>query len=738
MAPTNHRKLLDWAVHQDKKIAWVLTQNKKPVEVGWQKKPHKVGEGLMSALAANEQVNALGVNLGHSNLMGLDFDADDWPQQFAELAGVSVEEGLALLRKQTYVVSPRKIADGKTPRLKILVPFDVELAEAFVATGCKNKVTESKNGGIGIFGGTGVQFAVFGPYSQKVGDQLIEGQYEPRHFEQIQPCGEVLRRVILAMLKRVAESKSYKARTPELRLASDADVQDLAAAVKFLAGYADEFSDSDSWFAAMCAIRDGGDSCLSLAHEFCSGMHNYDDREIDRRWDSGDFDPQPGGYSRATIFQWAQERGWKNPAPERHAEPADVDTDATTLEGFKAWIPSLLAKDEWMRQALAVKRSKDLGLPLTAAQIRELLKLAEHESRGISIKRKGKRTLEQVQIPALWDGMIPAQRASCVVGLPKSNKTQLILNMVGAWWAGESHYLGRKLHGDCPPVIIVGTDQSELDWVNSLRRAGLPGDVDPDMESTPIVELWSQEQGLALNADGIDAIREVVQDYPGALIICDSIRKLVVAPLGIEEKDARLIAPLQQLELELTLYEPSVVYVHHAGKGRAGESPITAGAGGTALPGHVANMIGLQKMSDREEERKVQAWIEGRLGLDYKFYFDTSKDGFTLLGDGADLMRVERMRKAEEKLTDAQSDVLYTLRDLYVSESLPVTAEQLCYELGGQYVRNGNAYLQLVNNKLRSLENKLLVSREKQKNDHGSFVVWMPVQLPSDQEYEPF
>jgi len=315
MTSTNHRELFDWAVEQDNRIAWVLTHNKKPVELGWQQNPHKAGEGLISALVANAYTNALGVNLGHSKLMGLDFDADDWPQQFAELAGVSVEEGKELLKKQTYVVSPRKVADGKTPRLKVLFPYDAEMAKAFLATGSKNKVTEAKNGGVGIFAGSGVQFAVYGPYSQKVGDELIEGNYTPRNFDNIRPCGDVLREVILAMLKRVAEANTARAENPQYRFASTEDVADLADAVRFLKPHCEDFSDSASWFDAMCAIRDGGDQCLALAHEFCEGMDLYDPAEIDRRWNHGDFDPQPeGGITRATIFAWAQERGWKNPA----------------------------------------------------------------------------------------------------------------------------------------------------------------------------------------------------------------------------------------------------------------------------------------------------------------------------------------------------------------------------------------------------------------------------------------
>lgn len=420
-------------------------------------------------------------------------------------------------------------------------------------------------------------------------------------------------------------------------------------------------------------------------------------------------------------------------------QSSEATLDAVNLEEFKAWIPTLLDHEEWMRLPMAQKRAKDLGLSLQSRQVSELLKQAEHESRGISIKRRGRRSLMSAAMPALWEGMIPARRACCVVGLPKSNKTQLILNMIGAWWSGEDSYLGRKLNGDCPPVIIVGTDQTEEDWVNSLRRAGLPGDIDPDMESTPIVELWSAEQGLALNAEGIEAIREVAEENPGALIICDSIRKLVVAPLGIEEKDARLISPLQKLELELAPYETSLVYIHHAGKGRAGESPITAGAGGTALPGHVSNMIGLQKVSDRDDESRVQAWIDGRMGRESKFYFDTSESDFRLLGDGADIARIEKMQKAEGGLTEAQEEVLLALREVYVAESLPTTSEQLCNHVGGRYLKSDQKpYLQLMNSKLRALANKGLVESSSTSTRTGAVMLWVPVQLPSDQLYDPF
>lgn len=401
--------------------------------------------------------------------------------------------------------------------------------------------------------------------------------------------------------------------------------------------------------------------------------------------------------------------------------------DSADLENFQSWLPTLLEEKPWKWQPLAQKKAKEDGLQLSAREISELLKQAENESRGISIKGRGRRCLQTSEIPALWEGVIATRSACCIVGLPKTHKTQLILNMVGAWWSGEKEYLGRMLNGDCPPLIIVGTDQTEQDWVNSLCRAGLPGHVDPDMKETPLVELWSADQGLALNDEGIKAIRDVAENHHGALIVCDSIRKLVIAPLGIEEKDARLIYPLQKLELELAPYNVSMVYIHHAGKGRANESPITAGAGGTALPGHVSNMIGLQKMSDRNDEHRVQAWIDGRLTRETKFYFDTSVDGFTLLGDGKEMAQLERIKKVEKALTKSQRDVLIALREIYEIEMLSATSEQLCHHIGGSYIKaDGSPYLQSMNSRLAALLNKNLVEKRMNSSPSGRTALWSP------------
>ena len=59
-----------------------------------------------------------------------------------------------------------------------------------------------------------------------------------------------------------------------------------------------------------------------------------------------------------------------------------------------------------------------------------------------------------------------------------------------------------------------------------------------------------------------------------------------------------------------------------------------------------------QKVSDRDDEHDVQVWVDGRMGRESKFYFDSSVDGFALLGDGQDIALIERMLNAEGALTE--------------------------------------------------------------------------------------
>ena len=54
----------------------------------------------------------------------------------------------------------------------------------------------------------------------------------------------------------------------------------------------------------------------------------------------------------------------------------------------------------------------------------------------------------------------------------KVGKTSLLIAAIAAWNRGET-FLGKQFHGECPPVLIVGSDQPQSDWGRMLQKVGL-------------------------------------------------------------------------------------------------------------------------------------------------------------------------------------------------------------------------------------------------------------------------
>ena len=263
---------------------------------------------------AVHQPQAIGINLTLSGVVCLDCDEQGWLDDLAELAETSVAELREELGQLSRITSPRVIV-GKQQAVTFLFRLPADVLEELAAVKPGLQITESDNNKRwGLFA-AGKQVVVYGSYD----DKGFVGDYAPHGLEDIKDAGPLLIKAIRARLAK------YPQRVAAPNVAPIVD--DFASAIRFLAPFAEEFSSSEMWRGAMYAIRDGG--TRSLAHEFCSGMSNYDAAEIDHRWDAGDFDAAPGGITKATVFKWAQDRGWNNPGKGRSVGVQAVETSAS-------------------------------------------------------------------------------------------------------------------------------------------------------------------------------------------------------------------------------------------------------------------------------------------------------------------------------------------------------------------------------------------------------------------------
>ena len=116
-------------------------------------------------------------------------------------------------------------------------------------------------------------------------------------------------------------------------------------------------------------------------------------------------------------------------------------------------------------------------------------------------------------------------------GAPKVGKSALITAMIGALARGDRELLGRPLAEECPPVILLGTDQPCAMWAQLLNREELLQD---RKLQWPIERLMAAGDGLVLDDEGLQRIQQMAEEHPGALIVLDSYDSLA-GPLGVED-----------------------------------------------------------------------------------------------------------------------------------------------------------------------------------------------------------
>ena len=241
-----------------------------------------------------------------------------------------------------------------------------------------------------------------------------------------------------------------------------------------------------------------------------------------------------------------------------------------------------------IRTALIRTAALDERIPLRDGEIMAICATARRELQG----RAGAVTeTDEFDIPEevwAWENVIAGQTPNLVVALQKVGKTALIAGLISAWHYGNGEFLGHKLHGPCPPVIIAGTDQTMADWRGVLAPAGLM-DRNPEngkwrlTPNGPIRRLWHRSQPVYLDIPGIEDIATECEQYPGALFIADTYAALV-APLGLDEAKPEAAEPLYNLMEMIEPHQITPVLIHHASKSRVTSGPPTPRATATPFP----------------------------------------------------------------------------------------------------------------------------------------------------------
>lgn len=334
--------------------------------------------------------------------------------------------------------------------------------------------------------------------------------------------------------------------------------------------------------------------------------------------------------------------------------------------------------DPLRRSQLLRLYADEAGCPINDKTAAILLSKAEGAVNGVCAPRMRGEKMDTTPTPWAWEGVIMSGTFNLLVAPPKVGKSALMVGMISAWFHGEESYLGQPLHGPCPKVFIIGTDQPESDWNTLFKREGL---VDRDGNlAGPIEMLWHTGAPLHLTDEGIAHLGEIASVNPGALFLLDSYHACC-APLGLEEAASSFDGPARRLAEALAPHKATLAMIHHTNKSVSGGNATNASRGSNALPAAASLTILMnwfrqpaegQTQSDHRVVLKTQGRAKGTTLL-----IELQDDGWIHHGDGESVLAAEAMQEAADELQGRQADVFDYIKERWMLGEFTVAGTEI-------------------------------------------------------------
>jgi len=451
-----------------------------------------------------------------------------------------------------------------------------------------------------------------------------------------------------------------------------------------------DFTSYGKWLEVGMALHSVSEILLAAWVDWCRGMGDaFDEEECCTKWQTFSCE-RTSGITLGSLIHWAKEYGYRPPSaredtPSRYTAAPSLPSAPSLPNGSPSrkelQVLSVqermsilrdraeeLVEDEAtpLLDRLPVMRDEasKLALPTRDSDLQKVLWEARRSLAAPAEAITTGSLLDFTPVPWCWEGLLIREATNLVVAAPKVGKTSLLLEAIASWHRGED-FLGRSFHGECPAVLIVGSDQPQSDWGRMLQRVGLVSEERKLLE--PIVGLFHSGAPLSLDTEGIERIVSYARKHPGLLVVVDSYARCV-SSLGLSERDAEIVGPLADLQEALGPYGATIVVIHHANKG-GHESASMASRGSTALPAAVSQILHLTRLEQGQGGSmggKRMLTSEGRGGAPEKMLLERSEEGRWLFrGDGDALLQEQERQKTIGTLNDRQSVALDFLEDVW-------------------------------------------------------------------------
>jgi len=489
---------------------------------------------------------------------------------------------------------------------------------------------------------------------------------------------------LVEMLPKLPEAKKAPT-TARVEGAMEEEVAKATEALAFLPPL--EFTSYRKWLEVGMALHSASEELLPAWIHWSRGMGEaFDEEEHSTKWHSFSSE-RDSSLTLGSLIHWAKAYGYQPPAI---AATPDTSSRYTAALSAVSAVSAVATKSVQGVRGLSVQermmllretaeklltegatpsdrmpvlrdRASALDLSVRDADLTKIIWEARRKNAPSAEALAPGDLLDFTPVPWCWEGLLMRKATNLVVALPKAGKTSLILEAIASWSKGEA-FLGRAFHGECPPVLIVGSDQPQSDWGRMLQKVGLVSEERRLL--APIVGLFHSGAPLSLDPEGIERICSYAKAHPGLLVVIDSYSRCV-SSLGVSERDAEIAGPLADLQEALGPYGATLVVIHHSNKASRNESASLASRGSTALPAACSQILHLQRLEVPEGGQqnalsgKRMLTTEGRGGAPEKCLLELDPEGRWLFkGDGDALLQEQERQKTIGALNDRQATAL--------------------------------------------------------------------------------
>ncbi len=338
------------------------------------------------------------------------------------------------------------------------------------------------------------------------------------------------------------------------------------------------------------------------------------------------------------------------------------NTVVSTYEFFLNYVSTVVNEEKNMlRRYVYIRYVKD-QLKLRNVKDNELTGLImEHQDvimgnsfRPIYAEERIKSEIPQIE----WviDGFIPEYDATLVSGEAKTGKTRLIVQICKSILNKEK-FLNYSAPTKARKVILISDDQSYPDTAEMLSRAGIYHHEDLIISAK-----------FRLTTDQLDEVLKLIELYPDALVIFDSLRSITVSS-SVEENNAQMGMLLYDLKNQCIQAKSTLLVIHHANRSKnVGVQSVSGHGSISGACNSIITMHYLQDENNRDIKnvKKRRLVREARSGqpadMVVELDIDTSSVNYVIEFDNYE--QEEQQKEDQKKLEKVNNNELTFLKSM--------------------------------------------------------------------------